>query len=74
MDKLGEWVQPASVVVGGSQHLHGIRSGVRLSTTQGTFTIGVTDAPVVSFGIPNGYPIPTNTTADFSYGLSLREC
>lgn len=43
MDKLGEWIQPSEVILGGSPHLHGIDSGsfvfdVRLFTLQRIFT------------------------------------
>ena len=45
--------------------------GVKL-TQSGTNTmmIGITDAPVVSFGVQDAYPIPTNTSANLAYGAS----
>ena len=31
MDKLGEWVDPHNVILGGSQHMHAIQSGISSS-------------------------------------------
>ena len=33
-------------------------------------TVAVVDAPVVSLGLPDAYPIPTNTTANMTLGAA----
>ncbi len=45
-------------------------AGIRLTNAPHSLTIGIVDAPVVSFGMLTGYPTPTNTTWNGSYGAS----
>lgn len=71
MDKMGEWISPSAVINGGSPHLHAIKSGVRVEQADGhSLMFSILDAPVVSMGLQNGYPIPTNQTANMDYGFS----
>jgi hypothetical protein len=74
MDKLGEWVDTADVMDGGSSGIHGVLSGVDYTTAAGSMFVRTADAGVVSWGEePDAYatPIhaPVRTTAGATFVL-----
>jgi len=52
LDKLGTWVDPQRVVLGGNRRLHAV-DGLRYTSTVGLLTVTSFDAPVVSIGRPD---------------------
>jgi hypothetical protein len=62
-DKIGSWVDPFDVVMGGNKYHHavGLR-GIRATKPAGTLQIGSTDAAISSWGRPRLLPTPTNVT------------
>ena len=76
MDKLGSWIQMEKglVVDGGNKQMHAVNQGVRFNQSSGgSMLLETTDAGVVAFGAPTGFPISGaygNAEPDLSEGVS----
>eukprot|EP01116_Phalansterium_solitarium_P009868 TRINITY_DN24205_c0_g1_i1.p2 TRINITY_DN24205_c0_g1~~TRINITY_DN24205_c0_g1_i1.p2 ORF type:complete len:367 (+),score=141.03 TRINITY_DN24205_c0_g1_i1:548-1648(+) len=77
IDKLGEWVSPSNVVLNGSQHLHGFKTGAGYfrnftssAAPAGVFIRSI-DAAVLSVGAPFPWPTPVKPPADVTHGVSF---
>jgi hypothetical protein len=72
-DKIGSWVDPFDVVMGGNKYHHavGLR-GVQATKPAGSMRVGSLDAPLTSWGSPRLLPTPQNITtgADPSEGAA----
>lgn len=72
MEKLGEWVDPVDVVIGGAQRHHSVSAGgVSVSVGNATVAISSVDARTVNWGAETGFPTPTDTPADVTQGVSF---
>ena len=49
LDKMGTWIDPQAVVIGGGRHLHAVHRGVR----HGEFCLETLDVPLVAPGAPS---------------------
>jgi len=73
MYKLGERINPAEVLSGGGKHQHSISSeGLVYTNGEVSLTIQFKDSPIVTFGEPNAFPTPLDTSPDFLKGLSFN--
>jgi Domain of unknown function (DUF5054) len=66
MRKLDELVDPADIVLGGSNHLHVVDT-VTLSKQ---FSLTPIDSPLVCFGAPTAFPTPLVEQPDFGQGVA----
>eukprot|EP00299_Pterocystis_sp_00344_P018300 c9142_g1_i1.p1 GENE.c9142_g1_i1~~c9142_g1_i1.p1 ORF type:complete len:752 (-),score=203.29 c9142_g1_i1:11-2236(-) len=63
MVKLGVDIDPLSVMANGSRHLHAVSDGIKYTHTQTKdFVLKSLDAPVISWGDANPFPIPCDGT------------
>jgi hypothetical protein len=72
MQKLGQDMNPADVVVGGSKKMHSISEEVHAVDSRGSFYVRPCFTPLFVFGEPTAFPTPTDTTPDFKQGM--RTC
>lgn len=76
MEKLGEWMDPLDVVVGGAKHMHSLsRGGVSfpaVASSSGSNRMNITspDARTFCWGAPTGFPVPTDEAPDMTQGGS----
>jgi len=71
MDKLYEDTDPLDVTVGGSKKMHSVSSHVSASASGHTLRLEPHYSPLVCFGEPSGFPVPTDKTPDISKGSSV---
>jgi hypothetical protein len=69
VSKLGATIPADDVASGGARRLHAVDSGVSYSVTstsgQNEFSLLTIDAPLLAFGAPDAFPVPTNAYPDF---------
>eukprot|EP01130_Rhizamoeba_saxonica_P010344 TRINITY_DN4232_c1_g1_i1.p1 TRINITY_DN4232_c1_g1~~TRINITY_DN4232_c1_g1_i1.p1 ORF type:complete len:104 (-),score=12.26 TRINITY_DN4232_c1_g1_i1:48-359(-) len=70
MHKLGEWLNPDDVSIGGAKHMHSLDRGLSFRDNFNTLNISSIESPLVCFGQPTAFPIPTNYAPDFRLGVS----
>jgi len=76
MDKLEEWINVNDIIGNGSNHMHGIWSGVDYSDgidrkEKTHFQIISLDSGVVNPGKPNPFPTPLNIQPEIKYGVNF---
>ena len=67
-DKLGEWIDPADVVIGGAKRLHSVGSGISFAER---IFIHPVHSPLVCFGTPTAFPTPLTKSPDWEDGASF---
>jgi len=72
MDKLGELVDPLTVITNGSRHLHGIGDGISYTdeTSNRFLSIISFDSGLVCWGAPTPFPTP-RTEPNLNLGASF---
>ena len=68
VQKLGQFIDPLDVVVGGSRHLHSIDDSVVFNKQ---LTIRSLQAPLITFGTPSPFPTPLASQPDWAQGVSF---
>jgi len=69
IDKVGEKIPANSVVINGSQHLHGHWKGVEYSGLDGDFEVNAIDSGLVSLGLRSPFPTPLDKPPNPADGL-----
>jgi len=71
MEKLGMPINPYSVLDGGAKHMHSISDHVQYSDQRQNFTISPLNSPLICFGEPTAFPIPTDQYPNWNQGVSF---
>jgi len=69
--KLGLAMSPYNVTTGGGKHMHSIGEELVLSQGSSALHIAPLNSPLVTFGEPNAFPIPTDEEPDWKQGASF---
>ena len=68
MDKTGERISPADVVVSGNRHMHAVSTGFQYGDGNESFIVETLDAPVIALGKKSPLNF-SNSQPDLSGGV-----